>query len=574
VNAVQRAVQPIVVNPGFAHQVLASGLSDTTAMTVAPDGRVFVAQKNGVVRVIKNGALLATPLLSLTVNQTGERGLLGIALDPDFASNGRVYLNYATTTNPHMRISRFNAVGDVAALNTEVILVDGMPAFTSGIHVAGAIHFGNDGKIYMAHGDNEVPSRAQDLNHPYGKLLRFNADGSIPTDNPFYNTSTGIARAVWAYGLRNPYTFAVQKSTGKIYVNDVSLDGPEEIYDVQPGANYGWGGTDPGPAPVHSYPLDAGRCAITGGVFYESAATNFPSSFQGKYFFSDYCAGQIWFMNADGTGVTSFADDSNGELVQPVDLDIGADGSLYYLQRGSGAKVGRIYNPVPSCSTDAQCSNDDVCDGVERCVNNICEGGTPLSCDDGNQCTTNSCDPASGCSFPDNGTCCVTAADCNDGNSCTADACVSGLCQNTNNGSCNPCVKLRSQRTNNYLVLNGTNQVLPTGTQAQAQIFEKIPSGPGFKFKNRTASTYARVVSNVLTVDTTDASATVFNEHDCSSGGAYPGGKGYSSPTGTAPHWKATTETGAIMSGSGGNATSCAAGSATSWERFYPEAVI
>ncbi|HVJ16492.1 MAG TPA: hypothetical protein VM686_13720, partial [Polyangiaceae bacterium] len=137
---------------------------------------------------------------------------------------------------------------------------------------------------------------------------------------------------------------------------------------------------------------------------------------------------------------------------------------------------------------------------------------------------------------------------------------------------CNTCVKIRSQRTNNYLLLDATNKVIPGATQAQAQIFEKVPAGAGFKFKS-SAGSYLRVVNNDLTLDTTDANALAFTEYDCSSAGLYPGGKGYASPTGTAPHWKATTTNGAIKSGDGGNGASCVAGDATSWERFYPETV-
>lgn len=563
--------QSIILNAGFQHQIVATGLNGPTAMAIAPGGRIFVAEKTGAVRVVKNNTLLTQPFTSMTVDTQGERGLVGLTLDPNFASNHYVYVFYNTATGGlHNRVSRFTASGDVAAAGSEQVLVE-FPALTATIHVSGALHFGNDGKLYVAHGDNDMQARAQDLNNPFGKILRFNPDGTIPTDNPFYNTSTGLARATWAYGVRNTFTFAISKVNGKIFGNDVGGGGPEEINNIVAGGNYGHGGGPAPIAPVYSYPRDAGRCAVAGGVFYESSVANFPASYQGKYFFSDYCAGQIWFMNQDGTGVTSFADDSNGELNNPVDLDVGPDGSLYYLQRSSGAKIGRIYNPQPTCTTNAQCSDGNVCTGTETCVAGACQAGTPLTCDDGNQCTTNSCNPTSGCIYPDNGLCCTSAADCNDGSSCTTDSCVSQLCQNVDNGSCNQCARIRSQRTNNYLVLDATNKVVPGGTQAQAQVFEKIPSGPGFKFKGATGN-YLRVVADDLTVDTTVANGVVFTEYDCSSGGLYPNGKGYASPTGTAPNWKATTTTGAIKSGNGGNGGSCVAGSATAWERFYVEA--
>jgi uncharacterized repeat protein (TIGR03806 family) len=570
---VSEAEEAIVIPSGFQHQVIATGLSQPTAMVIAPDGRIFVAQQTGQVRVIKNNTLLTTPFLSVTVDSVNERGLVGIALDPSFATNNYVYVFYTSTSgSTHNRVSRFTASGDVAAAGSELVLVDFPTLSTAGNHNSGALHFGNDGKLYVAHGDNAETANAQNLNHAFGKIHRFNPDGTIPTDNPFYGTSSGLARGIWAYGLRNPFTFAVERVSGKIFANDVGGGDPEEINNITRGSNYGHGGGPSPVPPVYSYPRDAGRCAITGGTFYNPTVVNFPSSYVGKYFFADYCSSQIWSMNQDGTGVTQFADDSNNELNNPVDIDVGLDGSLYYVQRGSGAKVGRIYVAQPSCTTNANCSDNNVCNGAETCVNGQCQAGTALSCDDGNQCTSNNCSATSGCNYPDNGLCCANAADCDDGSSCTTDSCVSQLCQNVSNGTCNSCIKLRSQRTNNYLVLDAANKVIPGGTQTQAQIFEKVPSGAGFKFKGSSGS-YMRVVNNDLTVDTSSTSGVVFSEYDCSSAGLYPNGKGYASPTGTAPHWKATTTAGPIKSENGGNGASCVAGDATSWERFYSEAV-
>ncbi|APR88555.1 hypothetical protein A7982_13904 [Minicystis rosea] len=570
VSAVQ---QGIVLNAGFQHQIVATGLSQPTAMEIAPDGRIFVAQQTGQVKVVKNGTVLAQSFVELAVDSQNERGLVGITLDPSFSSNGWVYVFYTTTSGgTHNRVSRFTANGDVAAPGSELILVDFPLLSAASNHNSGAMHFGEDGKLYVAHGDNADEANAQNLNNAFGKIHRFNPDGTIPTDNPFYNTSTGVARAIWAYGLRNPFTFTFSRVSGKLFANDVGGGGPEEIDLITKGSNYGHGGGPAPVAPVYSYPRDAGRCAITGGTFYDPTVANFPSSYTGKYFFADYCSSQIWFMNQDGTGVTVFADDSNGELNNPVDLDIGLDGSLYYLQRGSGAKLGRIYNPNPICSTDADCSDNDVCNGIETCVGGGCQAGTPLTCDDGDACTTNACNPTTGCNYPSNGLCCTTNADCDDDRPCTADSCVNQRCQHVEDGTCNTCVKIRSQRTNKYLVLDATNKVVPSAAQAAAQIFEKIPSGNGFKFKS-TSGSYVRVAGTDLTADATDTAAPVFTEFDCSSAGAYPGGKGYSSPTGTAPYWKATTTGGPIQSGDGGNGTSCVNGDATSWERFYPETV-
>jgi glucose/arabinose dehydrogenase len=252
------------------------GLTSATAFAQAPDGRLFIAQQGGSLRVVKNGALLATPFATVAVDSAGERGLIGVALHPSFATNGWVYI-YSTRSIggvSHNRISRFTANGDVAAAGSEVVLVD-LPNLSGATnHNGGGMHFGADGKLYVGVGENANGAQAQNLALPFGKLLRFNEDGSIPTDNPFFATQTGLGRAVWAYGLRNPFTFAVQPGTGRIHINDVGETTWEEIDVGTAGANYGWPGSE-GPdnvgagvtAPLFTYkhadaaPLGSGRAA-------------------------------------------------------------------------------------------------------------------------------------------------------------------------------------------------------------------------------------------------------------------------------------------------------------------------
>jgi glucose/arabinose dehydrogenase len=193
--------------------------SSPTAMEIAPDGRIFVCLQAGQLRVIKNGALLPTPFVSLSVNFSGERGLLGVAFDPDFANNQFVYVYYTTSSAPvHNRVSRFTANGDVAAVGSEVILME-LENLSATNHNGGAIHFGSDGKLYIAVGENAVPSNAQSITNRLGKILRINSDGSIPVDNPssflgIAGTTTGLNRAIWAVGLRNPFTFGRALSKG------------------------------------------------------------------------------------------------------------------------------------------------------------------------------------------------------------------------------------------------------------------------------------------------------------------------------------------------------------------------
>jgi glucose/arabinose dehydrogenase len=239
---------------GFSQTPFAVGLSEPTAMAFAPDGRLFVAEQGGTLRVVNNGQLLPTPFLNISskVDSSGERGLLGIAFDPEFANNKYVYVYYTqkatSTIPPFNRVARFTADannGDVAAPNSEQSIFE-LPYLAATNHNGGAIHFGADGKLYVAVGENARPAEAQSLNSLLGKMLRINkeVEDPIPADNPFYTQTTGNNRAIWALGLRNPYSFDVQPDTGtdprRIFINDVGQSAWEEIDEGIAGANYGW----------------------------------------------------------------------------------------------------------------------------------------------------------------------------------------------------------------------------------------------------------------------------------------------------------------------------------------------
>ncbi|HEY0006292.1 MAG TPA: PQQ-dependent sugar dehydrogenase [Pyrinomonadaceae bacterium] len=352
---VQPALYGATLPSGFTETQLAVGLSNPTAMAFAPDGRLFVCQQGGQVRVIKNGSLLAAPFLSVTVNSQGERGLLGIAFDPDFNSNHFVYVYYtATTPAVHNRVSRFTASGDTAVGGSEVVILELNNLSGATNHNGGAMHFGPDGKLYIAVGENATPSNAQTLSNLLGKMLRINSNGTIPTDNPFFNTAAGNNRAIWALGLRNPYTFAFQPGTGRLFINDVGQNTWEEINEGIAGANYGWpiceGACNNSSFrnPFYFYANDGQTCAITGGTFYNPAVVQFPSDYVGKYFFADFCAGWIKRIDPANGAVADFATG----IWSPVDLLIGPDGSLYYLARGSEA-VFKVQYPanLPSANT-------------------------------------------------------------------------------------------------------------------------------------------------------------------------------------------------------------------------------
>jgi glucose/arabinose dehydrogenase len=333
------------VPTGFTDTLIAGNLSSPTAMQFAPDGRLFVCEQGGRLRVIKNNALLPTPFVTLTVDQMGERGLLGLAFDPNFTANHFVYLYYtATTPTIHNRISRFTANGDVAVAGSEIVLLD-LPTLGATNHNGGALAFGPDGKLYAAAGENAVSSNSQSLSSPLGKILRLNSNGTIPTDNPFYTVTTGTNRAIWALGLRNPFTFAFNPGGVELFINDVGQSSWEEIDDGIAGANYGWPTTEGATTnpnfttPRHAYGHANGACAITGGAFYSPLTNQFPTEYFRDYFFADYCAGWINRLDpAAGNTVVPFA----SNIQSPVDLKVAEDGSLYYLARGTGGTTGFV----------------------------------------------------------------------------------------------------------------------------------------------------------------------------------------------------------------------------------------
>lgn len=344
---------------GFAVTRVAGGLTTPTQMVIAPDGRIFVCEKAGKVRIIKNGALLATPFVTITVDSYVERGLIGITLDPSFTQNNWVYVHYTSPTpQPHNRISRFTANGDVAVPGSETIIFELENLNDNGHHNGGAIHFGTDGKLYIGTGDNTRNTIVQSTTNLLGKFLRINKDGTIPSDNPYFNSASGRNRAIWAVGLRNPFTFAVQPGTGRIYVNDVGQAAWEEVNEIVKAGNYGWPDTegytnDPRfDSPIHAYPHGTGPgqgFAIVGGVFYNPAQQQFPPDFVGKYLFSDYSAG--WIRRLDP--VTKQTSDFATLDLLPVDLDVGADGSLYVLasKTSSVERIRYTGNQQPSIAT-------------------------------------------------------------------------------------------------------------------------------------------------------------------------------------------------------------------------------
>ncbi len=225
---------------GDQRAVVADGLDGPVDFRFLPDGRILVAEKGGAIKVVAaNGGALPQPLITLSVNTVGERGISGLAVDPQFTTNGHIYVAY-TTSAVKDRLSRFTVIGNTAAPASEKVLLETTDTVAA-YHHGGGLAFGPDGKLYWGKGDNTTGANAQDLTNIYGKILRINPDGSTPSDNP--SLPAGALPQIYAYGLRNPFRLTFTP-TGQLLVADVGAAAYEELDRVVAGGNYGWPGSE------------------------------------------------------------------------------------------------------------------------------------------------------------------------------------------------------------------------------------------------------------------------------------------------------------------------------------------
>jgi glucose/arabinose dehydrogenase len=320
---------------GFVDRPLATGLTSPTAMALSADGKIFVAQENGDIFLIKDEVLQGL-VLSIPVDSNYERGLLGIAIDPHFTDQGWLYAYYTVAGDSiHSRLSRFWVSGGKADPAGERVLVD-FPRSVAVWHLGGGLGFGPDGMLYLGQGDYLASAESQRLGSVFGKILRINPDSSAPSDNPFSQQ-----RDIWAYGFREPFSLAIQKRTGRIFSNDVGAGYWEEVNEVVRGGNYGWP-EEEGPRaaagrmpPLFSYSheeiFNSDRCsAVMGGDFYDPKVLRFPLEYAGDYFFADLCQGWIRRVNPATGAMREFA----SGLAIPTGLKFDADGNMYYTTRG------------------------------------------------------------------------------------------------------------------------------------------------------------------------------------------------------------------------------------------------
>ncbi len=369
-------------------ELVISGLTRPVYVTHAPGDfdRIFIVeQRSGSTGRIKiydlnSGTLLPTPFLSVSVSTGSEQGLLGLAFHPDYANNGKFYINY-TRPGGDTIIAEYTVSGDPNVADPgsakQVMFID--QPFSN--HNGGWIEFGPDGYLYIATGDGgsggDPGNRAQDItNQKLGKMLRIDVDGddfpgdaganyAIPPSNPFVG-ATGDDE-IWAYGLRNPWRCAFDSATGDLWMADVGQNAIEEI-DFQPGnstggENYGWRcyeGNNPFNTtgcppqnsmvfPIHTYNHSGGNCSITGGEVYRGCAI---PELDGTYFFADFCSNRVWSMKYDGANVTDFTDRTSelgaGSAISSFGTD--AYGEIYICNiSGQVRKIVRTDGPIEDC---------------------------------------------------------------------------------------------------------------------------------------------------------------------------------------------------------------------------------
>ncbi len=353
-SATSPAVTVNVVNSNFfQNEVLATGFELPTSIEFLPDARMLVIELAGRIRVLPPPYTTPdpTPFLQLTnIGSAGvQQGIYDIALDPAFTTNHYYYVFYTLGSPNRDRLSRFtaNATNTGTVAGSEVVLYQD-PQDANAEHHGGGIAFGNDGKLYFTTGEHFTAGDAQLLTSPRGKIHRINPDGTVPTDNPFYDGAGPRVDSIWAYGLRNPYRAYYDAPTGRLYLGDVGGNdystAKEEINVGAAGANYGWPDSEgacsaPCTSPLYSYPHNGRDASVTGGFVYHGA--QFPSAYQGDYFFADYTQNWIRRLDLDASGnvvgVANF-EPANGSVDGPygdiVYLTEGPDGALYYVDLG------------------------------------------------------------------------------------------------------------------------------------------------------------------------------------------------------------------------------------------------
>lgn len=382
--------------------------------------RVFIVERFGAIKILTGGSVLATPFISLGGKLThngSEQGLLGLAFDPNYSTNGFFYVNYTRVGDAATIVERYtvSANPDIGDPTTGVIIAGPISQPQSN-HNGGCLQFGPDGMLYIGMGDggnsndtgpgHAVGGNAQSPSTLLGKMLRLDVNNPptyIPATNPYVN-DPNVLDEIWAFGVRNPWRFSFDSLTGDMWIGDVGQNAREEI-DVEPagfagGANYGWrcmegfnctglSGCTCNAAnltlPIKDYGHTGGNCSVTGGFVYRGTAL---CGFDGTYFYGDYCSGRIWSLQYVAGQVVNFTDRTSelapggGQSINQIS-SFGQDGNgeLYICDIGDG----ELYKIVPGNSADCNLNGvGDGCDIANGTSQDVNQDGIPDEC----QCPT------------------------------------------------------------------------------------------------------------------------------------------------------------------------------------------
>ena len=363
------------IKEGYAAELITGDLINPTAIQIAPDGRIFISEKSGTIRIMENGVLLQTPFLDLDVDEYGERGLSGFLLDKDFDNTGHVFVYYNVIGQNHNRLSRFTSNGNTVIPGSEKILLD-LDPLNGTTHNSGAMRWALDTTLLVSVGDGLYTEKPQKLDNLFGKILRLNRDGSAPTDNPFYNTAEGNGKLIYALGLRNPFTMDINPKTGRLFANDVGDQAYEEINDITTGSNYGWpiiegpiidqSAPDNYKDPIFTYDHENGYCAVVGGAFYSPESSTYPPEWMDKYFFSDFCTGNVHRLNPE-TGIIEDTLIFGAHNISS--LYVSKNGYLYYSIFGYGPsqvyRVSYVGNGTPFITAQPRTEMVSVGENIE-----------------------------------------------------------------------------------------------------------------------------------------------------------------------------------------------------------------
>lgn len=327
---------------GFIEKSIGAGFSDPVALAIGPDGSGWLADRGGKVFRIQGDALLPDAALTLAVDTTGDRGLLGMALDPT-ATAPKLYVAYCVApVGATLRLSGFPIEnGKVDPAKESVLMAIPNPGGAS-TGLGGGLAFGPDGKLYLGLGDLGQPELAQDIHAVNGKVLRISANGFIPADNPFYATAAGQGKATWSLGFGDPTGLAFN-AAGALFVHDAKAGAWQEINVAAAGSNHGWP-TVSGPsedlrfkAPFYAYGQAEG-CATRGGDFHAAGRGRFPAEYAGDYFTADLCGN--WMRRILPSGERK---DFIEGFTSPAALRFGPQGDLYYATKGQGGGLGGLW---------------------------------------------------------------------------------------------------------------------------------------------------------------------------------------------------------------------------------------